>query len=129
MHYQLRSFKDPSYNAPPEVPCTPFYETQFLCQGSPCPCFQDERFRQWLPRHQKTPYHPAFTNDPLTEEVQTYAKWRLAALPTVLMGRVKHVLFSFAFQTGLPVYTSREGDILPASEGTLMYFASYLAYT
>ena len=43
----------------------------------------------------------AFTNDPLTEEVQTYAKWGLAALPTVIMGEVKHVLFSFAFQTGL----------------------------
>ena len=64
-------------------------------------CFQDERFRQWLPRHKKTLYHPAFTNDPLTEEVQTYAKWGLAGLPTVLMGQVKHVLFSFAFQTGL----------------------------
>ena len=64
-------------------------------------CFQDERFPQWLPRHKKTPYHPAFTNDPLTEEVRTYTKWGLAGLPTILMGQVKHVLFSFAFQTGL----------------------------
>ena len=43
----------------------------------------------------------AFTNDPLTKEVQMYAKWGLAALPTVIMGEVKYVLFSFAFQTGL----------------------------
>ena len=36
-------------------------------------CFQDECFCQWLPRHKKTPYHPAFTSDPLTEEVQRYS--------------------------------------------------------
>ena len=58
-------------------------------------------FLSVAPKAQKNPYHPAFTNDPLTEEVQTYAKWGLAGLPTILMGQVKHVLFSFAFHTGL----------------------------
>ena len=63
--------------------------------------FQDERYRAVASKAQKILYHPAFTNDPLTEEVQRYAKWGLAGLPTVIMCQVKKVLFSFAFQTGL----------------------------
>ena len=65
------------------------------------PAFRTNVTRQWLQRHKKIPYHSAFTNDPLTEEVQMYAKLGLAGLPTVLMCQVKKVLFSFAFQTGL----------------------------
>ncbi|XP_073258365.1 uncharacterized protein [Porites lutea] len=71
-------------------------------------------------------YHPAFSNDPLTEEVQTYAKWGLAWTTNRTYGSGEKRFIQFCLSNRL---MSQEGDILPASEGTLIYFASYLART
>ena len=74
----------------------------------------------------KTLYHPAFTNDPLTQEVQTYAKWGLAWTTNRTYRSGENRFIQFCLSNRL---MSQEGDILSASEGTLIYFASYLART
>ena len=71
-------------------------------------------------------YHPAFANDPLREEALHYAHWGLAwsTNRTYSSGEKRFLQFCLMnrlFSTG--------GDILPASEGTLIYFATYLART
>ena len=71
-------------------------------------------------------YYPAFTNDLLTQEVQTYAKWGLAWATNHTCGSGEKRFIQFCLSNRL---MSQEGDILPASEGTLIYFASYLART
>ena len=71
-------------------------------------------------------YYPAFTNDLLTQEVQTYAKWGLAWSTNHTCGSGEKRFIQFCLSNRL---MSQEGDILPASEGTLIYFASYLART
>ena len=71
-------------------------------------------------------YYPAFTNDLLTQEVQTYAKRGLAWATNHTCGSGEKRFIQFCLSNRL---MSQEGDILPASEGTLIYFALYLAST
>ena len=85
--------------------------------------FQDERFRASAPKPQKkNVYHPAFTK----EEVQTYAKWGMARTTNRVYELGEKRSFQFCLSNRL---MSRESDILPASEITLIYVASYLART
>ena len=88
--------------------------------------FQTNVSGRRLPRRKKTLYHPAFTNDPLTQEVRTYAKQRLTWTTnrTYRSGENRFIQFCLSYRL-----RSQEGDILSASEGTLIYFASYLART
>ena len=88
--------------------------------------FQTNVSGRRLPRRKKTLYHPAFTNDPLTQEVRTYAKKRLTWTTnrTYRSGENRFIQFCLSYRL-----RSQEGDILSASEGTLIYFASYLART
>ena len=73
-------------------------------------------------------YRPAFTNDPLTEEVQTYVKRGLAWTTnrTYWTGEKRFIHFCLSNRL-----VSQEGDIPPSSEGKLILidFASYLART
>ena len=62
----------------------------------------------------------------LTEKVQMYAKWGLAWTTNHTYGSGEKCFIQFCFSNRL---VSQEGDIFPASEGTLIYFASYLART
>ena len=71
-------------------------------------------------------YHPAFAHDPLREEVQTYANWGLAWSTNRTYGSGEKRFIRFCLMNRI---MSSEGDILPATEGTLVYFASYLART
>ena len=88
--------------------------------------FQTNVSGRRLPRRKITLYHPAFTNDPLTQEVRTYAKQRLTWTTnrTYRSGENRFIQFCLSYRL-----RSQEGDILSASEGTLIYFASYLART
>ena len=88
--------------------------------------FQTNVSGRRLPRRKKTLYHPAFTNDPLAQEVRTYAKQRLTWTTnrTYWSGENRFIQFCLSYRL-----RSQEGDILSASEGTLIYFASYLART
>ena len=58
--------------------------------------------------------------------MQTYAKWGLAWTTNRTYGSGEKRFIQFCLSNRL---MSQEGDILPASEGTLIYFASYLART
>ena len=71
-------------------------------------------------------FHPSFVHDPLKDEVLRYANWALSwnTKRTYTSGEKRFI--SFCLMNRL---TSPTGDILPASEGTLIYFASYLART
>ena len=71
-------------------------------------------------------YHPAFAHDPLREEVQTYANWGLAWSTNRMYGSGEKHFNRFCVMNRI---TFNGGDILPATEGTLIYFASYLART
>ena len=71
-------------------------------------------------------YHPAFANDPLRDEVSTYARWGLAWTIQRTYSSGEKRFINFCLMNRL---VSDMGDILPASEGTLIYFASYLART
>ena len=136
-HHQLGPFKGPSYNRPPEVPCSPFYETLFFARARHGPGISND-VADALSRFQtnvagvvsqgakKNLYHPAFTNDPLTQEVQTYAKWGLAWTTNRTYRSGENRFIQFCLSNRL---MSQEGGILSASEGTLIYFASYLAWT
>ncbi|KAK3743444.1 hypothetical protein QZH41_010911, partial [Actinostola sp. cb2023] len=71
-------------------------------------------------------HHPAFAFDPLAAEVQQYASWSLAlnTKRTYQSGEKHYVDFCLMNR----LYNDA-GEILPASEGTLIYFASFLART
>ena len=71
-------------------------------------------------------YHPAFIHDPLKDEVLKYANWALSwnTNRTYTSGEKRFIQFCLMNRLGTPT-----GDILPSSEGTLIYFASYLART
>ena len=80
-------------------------------------------------RSQRRPeslYHPAFLNDPLKDEVLKYANWSLSwnTNRTYTSGKKRFIQFCLMNRLTTPT-----GDILPASEGTLVYFASFLART
>ena len=80
-------------------------------------------------RSQRRPeslYHPAFLNDPLKDEVLKYANWSLSwnTNRTYTSGEKRFIQFCLMNRLTTPT-----GDILPASEGTLVYFASFLART
>ena len=86
------------------------------------PAFRTNVSGRRLPSHKKNVYHPAFTK----KEVQTYAKWGLAWTTNRVYELGEKRSFQFCLSDRL---MSREGDILPASEITLIYVASYLART
>ena len=71
-------------------------------------------------------HHPAFIYDPLKDEVLKYANWALSwnTNRTYTSGEKRFI--QFCVMNRLATLT---GDILAASEGTLIYFASYLACT
>ena len=69
-------------------------------------------------------HHPAFAHDPLKDEVTTYANWGLAWTTNRMYTSGEKHFIQFCLMNRL---ISNEGDILPASEGTLIYFSSYLA--
>ena len=78
------------------------------------PAFRTNVSGRRLPSHKKNVYHPAFTK----EEVQTYAKWGLAWTTNRVYELGEKRSFQFCLSNRL---MSREGDILPASEITLIY--------
>ena len=69
-------------------------------------------------------HHPAFAHDPLKDEVLMYANWGLvwSTNRTYVTGEKQCIQFCLMNRL-----ISSEGDILPASEGTLSHFTSYLA--
>lgn len=69
-------------------------------------------------------HHPSFVNDPLKDEVLAFASWGLAwgTNPTHGSGERRFIRFCLLHRL-----VHDTGDILPASGGTLIYFASYLA--
>ena len=71
-------------------------------------------------------HHPAFIHDPLKAEVLKYANWALSRNTncTYTSGEKRFIQFCLMNRLATPT-----GDILPASEGPLIYFASYLACT
>ncbi|XP_078342651.1 uncharacterized protein LOC144628433 [Oculina patagonica] len=69
-------------------------------------------------------HHPAFAHDPLKDEVMLYANWGLAWTTNRTYASGERHFLQFCLMNRL---VSSEGDILPASEGTLIYFSSYLA--
>ena len=71
-------------------------------------------------------YHPALADDPLRDEVLTYAHWALSWNTNRTYNSGEKRFIQFCLMNRL---LSPSGDILPASEGTLIYFASYLART
>ncbi|KAL9974355.1 hypothetical protein ACROYT_G011379 [Oculina patagonica] len=71
-------------------------------------------------------YHPAFPSGSLRDEVLTYANWGLAPNTNRSYSSGEKRFIQFCFMNRI---VSNRGDILPASEGTLIYFASYLART
>ena len=70
--------------------------------------------------------HPAFLHDPLKDEVVKYANWALSWNTNRMYTSGEKHFLQFCLMNRL---TTPTGDILPASEGTLVYFASYLACT
>ena len=87
--------------------------------------FQDACF--WAVAPNANPlHHPAFTHDPLRDGVQTYAHWGLAWTTNRMIGSGEKHFIQFCLMNRV---MSSKGDIFPASEGTLIYFASYLART
>ena len=77
-------------------------------------------------RRPESLYHPAFTNEPLRDEVLNYAGWGLAKNTTRAYNCGEKRFLEFYLMNHL---LGLDGDVLPASEGTLVYFASYLART
>ena len=71
-------------------------------------------------------YRPAYANDPLREEVLRYASWGLAVTTNRAYTSGERWFVRFCLMNCL---LNPDGDVLPASEGTLIYFASYLART
>ena len=71
-------------------------------------------------------HHPAFINDPLRDEVFNYAHWGLAWTTQCTYSSSEKSFITFCLMNQL---VSDMGDILPACEGTLIYFASHLART
>ena len=65
-------------------------------------------------------------NDPLGDEVLTYANWGLAKSTNKTYSCEEKRSLNFCLMNRL---ISPTGHVLPASEGTLVYFASYLART
>lgn len=90
------------------------------------PAFRCSVSRPWPPPPTGVLVPSAFLNDPLRDEVLTYASWGLAKSTnrTYSCGE-KHFL-NFCLMNCL---ISPTGHVLPASEGRLVYFASYLART
>ena len=89
--------------------------------------FQMQRFRFLAPRRRpESLYHPAFAHDPLREEVLQYATWGLAENTNRARSSGEKRFLQFCLMNRI---FSLDGDVLPASEGTLIYFASYLART
>jgi len=86
--------------------------------------FQVRRFRELAPLQPSPPLHPAFPTDSLRDEVLQYANWGLAfnSSRSYISGEKRFIQFCFN-----EPYHVRGGDILSASEGTLIYFPSYLA--
>ena len=85
--------------------------------------FQMQRFWAFAP---DSLYHPPFPNDPLREEVLTYASWRFPRTQIEPTAAGKKLFLQFCLINRL---LGPKGDVLPASEGTFIYFASYLART
>ena len=77
-------------------------------------------------RRPESLYHPAFTNEPLRDEVLNYAGWGLAKNTTRAYNCGEKRFLEFYLMNHL---LGLDWDVLPASEGTLVYFASYLART
>ena len=88
--------------------------------------FRTHVSKQRLPRRAHPLHHPAFAHDPLRDEVQTYAHWVLAWTTNRAYGSGEKRFIQFCLMNRL---MSSEGDILPASERTLIYFPSYIART
>ena len=65
-----------------------------------------------------------FANDPLKAEVLTYASWGLAKNTNRAYSTGEKRFLTFCLMNRLQ---SPSGEVLPASEGTLIYFGSYLA--
>ena len=89
-----------------------------------CPAFRRRVSGQLLPRRIGPLHHPGFVNDPLKDEVLDFASWGLAWGTNRTHGSGERRFIHFCLLHRL-VHDS--GDILPASGGTLIYFASYLA--
>ena len=68
--------------------------------------------------------HPAFAHDPLKGKVLIYANWGLAWTTNCTYASGEKQFIQFCLMNRL---ISSDGDILPASEGALIYFTSYLA--
>ena len=89
--------------------------------------FQMQRFRVLAPDVDQNPCTiPAFAHDPLREEVLRYATWGLAENTNRAYSSEEKRFLQFCLVNRI---FSSDGDVLHASEGTLMYFASYLART
>lgn len=71
-------------------------------------------------------YHPTFSNDSLREEVPRYASWGVAWSTNRTDSSRENRFLQFCLMNRL---FSPGGDTLPASEGTLTYFAIHLART
>ena len=72
----------------------------------------------------ETLYRPAFLHDPLKDEVLKYANWALLSNTNHTYTSGEKHFIQFCLMNRL---MSPTGDIIPASEGTLIYFASHLA--
>jgi len=117
------------------VSCPFIYETWLLYQGPPCS--GDVQWDCWCSLtlsgisfpgccYNSQPnllYHPAFAHDPL-KEVRKYANWGLAWTTNRTYTSGEKQFIQFCRMNRL-IYS--DGDILPASEGTLIYFSTYLA--
>ena len=82
--------------------------------------FQVKRFRD----RPDPLFHPSFVHDPLNDEVLRYANWALSWNTKRSYSSGEKRFISFCLMNRL---TCPTGDILPASEETPIYFASYLA--
>ena len=110
-----------------------FHETQFLGKGLPCPQGRKRNcrcpfpafrltLRRTHPRCRPEPlYHLAFVHDPLKDEVLKYANLSWNTNHTYSSG--EKCFIQFCLMNRL---TSPTGDIILASEGTLIYFACHL---
>ena len=87
-------------------------------------CFQVSHFRAAAPTANKPLAPSRLRYDPLKDEVLMYANWGLAWTTNSTYATGEKQFIQFCLVNRL---ISSEGDILPASEGTLIYFTSYLA--
>ena len=89
--------------------------------------FQMQRFQALAPDADQSPcIIPPSLMNPLREEVLTYATWGLAKNTNRAYSCGEKRFLEFCLMNRL---LGPDGDVLPASEGTLVYFASYLART